>query len=66
MDKMDKTIFKAQSFVEASKNNNSSKHLSSKQRLRKVHLLIMYAYGLDPKVEHRMDKTAFSMHKQNS
>lgn len=57
MDKLDKTFFKKQSHEEA--NNNVAYWLSKplKERWIAAYRLSLRAYGLDPDVHPRLDKT---------
>ena len=61
--KLDKTIFKAQSFAEAEKANLFPKNVSVEDRLKQSFSLVCKIYGLDDMSSLKIDKTVFKAYK---
>lgn len=61
--RLDKTVFKAQSFEEAEKSNIFPPDTSLSERLRQAWYLTCMAYGIDPENPPKMDKTVFFTRK---
>jgi len=64
MDKLDKTIFVKQSHKEANDNKKFWLAKSVNERLVAAYRLSLRAYNLDPDIEHKMDKTFFTIKKR--
>jgi|GEM_PF-6163804 len=58
-DKLDKTIFTKQTHKEASNNRQYWLSKTVEERLVAAYRLTLRAYGLDPDVEHKLNKTYF-------
>ncbi len=63
--KIDKTIFKAQTFEEAELDKRFPKEMSIGDRLREAWWLICMAYGIDYTSPPKMDKHFFSARKHS-
>ena len=61
--KLDKTVFKAQSFEEADKNNLFDKDVSLAERLRMAFHLTCSIYGIKDGDSLKLDRTVFSARK---
>ncbi len=60
MDRLDKTVFKKQSFKEADRNRAYWMSKTPIERLVAAHRLSLRAYGYDPDNPPKMDKSFFS------
>lgn len=65
MDRLDKTVFKKQTFKEADRNRAYWMSKTSMERLIAAHRLSLRAYGYDPDYPPRMDKTYFTRRKRD-
>ncbi|MEP7255412.1 MAG: hypothetical protein ABI666_06525 [Ferruginibacter sp.] len=61
--KLDKTVFKAQSFEEADKNKLFDKNVSLAERLRMAFHLTCRIYGIKDGDSLKLDRTVFSARK---
>lgn len=61
--KLDKTVFKMQSFQEADMNNIFDDDVPLAERLREAYFLTSLAYNFSRYAPPRLDKTIFSMGK---
>lgn len=61
--KLDKSVFKAQSFEEADRSNLFDKDLSLAERLRQAFKLTCRIYGIKDGDSLKLDKTIFSARK---
>lgn len=59
--KLDKTAFKFNTFEEASNTVEFWRSRPVAERLKSAYELSLRAHGLDPKENHRLDKTYFRM-----
>ena len=65
-ERLDRTSFKRQTAVEASKTVTYWIKQTDTFKLRSAYHLSLRAYDYDPANEPRLDRTAFSMRKQSS
>jgi uncharacterized protein (UPF0262 family) len=63
--KFDRTSFRIQTFEEAAHQRTYWMSKSPAERLASAWFLICAAYNLDYRVSHKIDRTVFSMRKNN-
>jgi len=61
--RLDRTAFSIQPFEAQGKNREYWLSKTTDERLAAAWYLTKCAYGLDPEIEHRLDRTVFSMRK---
>lgn len=64
--RLDRTAFKKQTATEASNTVAYWRSQSYTERIKSAYHLTLRAYGFDPEDEPRLDRTKFSMRKQDS